>query len=117
MNNLEEEDYVSGGYVLAEHVAMLLLGQFSQQGKLVYKGRATLGLRTDDFAQIERAPRADRPPFGAPMPKEEPAAVWLQPQLVCTVDFVRRFEGGSMRQPHYRRLRPDKAPQEAIESA
>lgn len=113
----QEDDYVIGGYIPAAHVAMLLLGQYDSEGALVYQGRATLGLRSGDFGQVRKAARAEAPPFAQLPPELEKTAaetVWLRPELVGTVTFVNRTQGGLMRQPHFRRLRADKAPQEAV---
>lgn len=117
VKNLLEDDYVICGYIPARHVAMLVLGQYSRGGGLVYKGRVTLGLRTGDFGEIRGLPKAATWPFGTPPPlepAEREKAVWLRPSLVCTVYFMSRTKEGLMRQPHYRRLRPDKAPAEAV---
>lgn len=39
-------------------------------------------------------------------------AVWLQPELVCTVSFMQRTPGGGLRQPSFKGLRDDKTPEE-----
>ncbi len=117
VKNLEEDDYVICGYIPAEHVAMLVLGQYNAKGRLVYKGRVTLGLNTAEFAAVRAVPRAESWPYAEAPPEAERATVWLQPALVCTVYFMRRLSGDSMRQPHFRALRPDKAPREAVEHA
>ena len=116
VKNTLEDDYVICGYIPAAHVASLILGQYNARGRLVYKGRATLGLHTDDFHQIQQAPRAGTSPLDVPMPQKAPGAVWLVPTLVCTVYFMHKTAQGGLRQPHYRRLRPDKAPGEAVEA-
>lgn len=115
VKNTLEDDYVICGYSLSEYVAMLMLGQYDGQGQLIYKGRTTLGLRTDAYQRIAEATRADTWPYAAPPPEAGDANItWLKPTLVCTVSFLQRTEDGLMRQPHFRRLREDKAPNEAI---
>ena len=116
VKNVEEDDFVICGYLLSHVVAMLILGQYDEAGRLVYRGRVVLGLRAGDFAAIRQAARAEVSPIAhippaAIKPGEVP--IWLQPALVCTVSFLHRTAGGLMRQPQYGRLRPDKAPAEA----
>ena len=41
-------------------------------------------------------------------------AVWLEPKLVCCVQFMERTHGGGLRQPVFRGLRDDKAPNECV---
>ena len=41
-------------------------------------------------------------------------AVWIMPQLVCRVEFMERTPGGGLRQPVFRGLRDDKAPEECV---
>ncbi len=117
VKNTEEDDYVIVGYALAQHVAMLLLGQYTEAGALVYKGRVTLGLRTADFSAIRQVPHVPSTPFAhlpADAVKKGEDVIWLKPEAVCTVSYIRKMAKGLMRQPHYHRLRLDKAPRDAI---
>lgn len=116
VKNALENDFVICGYIPAARVASLILGQYNARGQLAYKGRVTLGLRTGDFKQIKKVPRADASPLDVPMPKEGSDTIWLVPELVCTVYFMHKTPDGGLRQPHYRRLRPDKVPGEAVET-
>lgn len=111
-----EDDFVICGYALSEHVAMLLLGQYGKDGALHYKGRTTLGRRTEDFRVISQVPRASKWPFKEPSSQRDEKVVWLKPELVCRVEFLQRFAKGSMRQPHFHSLRWDLKPEDAIEN-
>lgn len=110
-----EDDFVLCGYILAEYVAMLLLGQYDAEGTIHYKGRVTLGRRTADFATIAQAPTSLTMPYAKAPPRlSSEKVVWLAPTLVCTVTYIRKTVDGLMRQPHFHALRPDKAPEEAV---
>lgn len=42
-------------------------------------------------------------------------AIWVQPKLVCTVKNMMKTESGSLHQPVFKGLRPDKHPEECKE--
>ncbi|MBC3514594.1 hypothetical protein H8J73_13385 [Ruminococcus bicirculans] len=43
-------------------------------------------------------------------------AVWVTPELVCTVKYMMKTESGGMRQPVFKGLREDKSPEECIDN-
>jgi DNA ligase D-like protein (predicted ligase) len=45
-------------------------------------------------------------------PKEDAGSVWLEPLLVCEVSFASLTADGSLREPVFLRLRPDRIPSE-----
>ena len=47
--------------------------------------------------------------------KEDINIVWIQPILVCTVEYMMKTESGSLRQPVFKGLREDKLPEACIE--
>lgn len=116
IKNLMDDDYIICGYVdKAEFVVSLVLGQYDNAGRIIYKGRVTLGKSSDDFALIEKQPKVKDSPFAVKPPEYVDDAVWIRPELVCKVAFMARNHNGLMRQPVYRGLRPDKTPDEARE--
>lgn len=87
----------------------IVLGQY-QDGEMVYKGHVTLGVGGKPFARIAEQPETDAPPFPVPVGNEN--AVWLRPELVCTVKFMERTASGGMRQPVFKGLRDEKIAEE-----
>ena len=90
----------------------LVLGQY-REGRLVYKGRVTLGVGEEAFQKIRAVPKLQEPPMDVPEGNEN--AIWVQPQLVCTVKYMMKTESGSLRQPVFKGLREDKRPEECEE--
>lgn len=116
IKNLMDDDYIVCGYVSnAEFVASLVLGQYDRSGRIVYKGRVTLGKSSEDFALIEKQPKVKKYPFPEKPPAYVDNAIWIRPQLVCKVAFMTRNHNGLMRQPVYKGLRLDKTAEEARE--
>ncbi len=117
--NWLSDDFVICGYVIGENasVATLILGQYTLDGHLVYKGRVILGLNREEFHLVENQPPAVRHPFLHQPPAWTNHAVWLQPRLVCTAGFLSLTEGNRLRQAFFKHLVPDKLPRSAIEAA
>lgn len=111
--NLKESDYVVCGYIPKEnHMTSIVLGQY-RDGQLIYKGHVTLGVGGESFRKIRELPKINYPPMNVPDGNEN--AVWVQPQLVCTVKYMMKTESGSLRQPVFKGLRTDKQPKECLE--
>ena len=90
----------------------LVLGQY-REGQLIYKGHVTLGVGGEAFQKICNLPKLQEPPMDVPEGNEN--AIWVQPQLVCTVKYMMKTESGSLRQPVFKGLREDKRPEECEE--
>ena len=90
----------------------LVLGQY-RSGQLVYKGYVTLGVGGESYQKIRAVPTLQEPPMD--VPEENENAIWVQPQLVCTVKYMMKTESGSLRQPVFKGLREDKRPEECEE--
>lgn len=111
---LKDQDFVVCGYIPKENnVNSIVLGQY-RNGQLVYKGHVTLGVSGEDSRRIRQQAVIPAPPFEVPSGKEE--AVWIYPQLVCTVRYMMLTESGGMRQPVFKSLRDDKTPRECVEA-
>jgi len=114
-NQLDDDCVICGYfYSIDGKVASLVLGQYGQDGELLYKGRVTLGVKTHDFQIISNQEESDGPPFASSPPKQVKNAVWLKPELVCTIRFIEYTADGGFRQPVYKGLRPDKRAREAV---
>ncbi len=112
---LRDDDFVVCGYVQnSPHIISAILGQYDEAGKLLYMGHASLGDSHEDFATIKRQKKTGKPPFEGELPAGDEHAVWLEPRLVCMVEFLNRTASGMMRQPVFKGLRMDKTPKEAV---
>jgi len=118
IKNLIDEDFVVCGYIEKEPgIVSLVLGQYGSRGSenksLIYKGHVTLGISTSDFHIVKSVRRLDDPPFEH-VPPGNRNAIWIEPVLVCTVKYMMKTPGGSMRQPVFKGLRDDKEPEDCI---
>ncbi len=112
MKHLLDEDYVVCGWIPKEnHVTSIVLGQY-ENGKLIYQGHVTLGVGGEAFAVIKRQPHRKTPPIHVPRGHENEIARWLEPKLVCTVQFLYKTENGGLRHPVFKGLRFDKKPED-----
>ena len=111
---LQDDDFVVLGYVPKENsMNSIILGQYSN-GQLVYKGHVTLGVGGEPFRRIKTLNKTDCP--FSEIPKGNENAVWVTPELVCTVKYMMKTESGGMRQPVFKGLREDKSPEECIDN-
>jgi bifunctional non-homologous end joining protein LigD len=115
---IERQEFVIAGYakssVAGKGLGSLLLGYY--RGKeLTYAGRVGTGFNETSVAAIRKAldmiERAT-PPF-----KTKPAGAgrdvtWVEPRLVCEVEFLTWTEDGLLRHASFKGLREDKPPQE-----
>lgn len=112
IKNLLDEDFVVLGYIPKEnHMNSVILGQYRGE-QLVYKGHVTLGVSGPEFAKIQNNRKLPVAPVS--VPKGNESAVWVIPNLVCTVKFMEKSETGSMRQPVFKGLRDDKEPGDCV---
>lgn len=111
--NLKDSDYVVCGYIpKGNSMTSIVLGQY-RDGQLIYKGHVTLGVGGESFRKIRELDRLNQPPMTVPEGNEN--AVWVQPQLVCTVKYMMKTDSGGLRQPVFKGLRDDKCPEECME--
>ncbi|SMC47412.1 RNA ligase family protein [Papillibacter cinnamivorans] len=115
IKNLQDDDFVICGYIEKEQgIASLILGQYRGK-KLVCRGHVTLGVSSDVFRRMAKVKKTENPPFHELSPGND-AAVWLVPELVCTVKYMMKSSSGAMRQPVLKGLRDDKAPRDCTVS-
>lgn len=115
IKNLKDEDFVVCGYIIKDKgVTSIVLGQYNNK-ILVYKGHVTLGISTSDFNLIKSMPKLQYAPF-TNLPSGNDNTVWIEPELVCIVKFMMKTSTGSLRQPVFKGLRLDKAPEDCLEN-
>ena len=113
IKNLLDDDFVVCGYIFKHSgVISIVIGQYLSK-KLVYKGHVTLGVSTVDFKIIKSMTEIITQPFND-LPSGNDNAVWIEPNLVCTVKFMMKTANGSLRQPVFKGLRDDKEPKDCI---
>jgi bifunctional non-homologous end joining protein LigD len=88
------------------------------KGALTYSGRVGTGFSEKQLAEVagslESRRRADAPCAG-PVPQER-GTTWVDPVLVCEVEYTEWTEEGLLRQPVFLRFRDDKRPEECVRS-
>jgi len=109
---LVDKDFVVCGYIVKEKgVISVVLGQYKGE-ELIYQGHVTLGVKYGDIKKLETIPYS---PFAA-VPNGHENAVWLKPEIVCTVQYMPN-DKGTLRQPVLKGFRDDKEPKDCqIES-
>jgi bifunctional non-homologous end joining protein LigD len=111
------EDFVVVGFTspkgTREGFGALHLGQYVE-GKLVYAGRAGSGFSgkqlAETRAELERLKRKT-PACEGPVPKDK-GTTWVEPEIVCEVEYTEWTDEGLLRQPVFVRFRDDKRPTE-----
>ncbi len=88
----------------------LILGAYNE-GALVRQGHVTMGVSRDDFNKVLSVNRIGKPLFDDPSGDE---AIWIEPVLVCTVQYMMKSEHGHMRQPVFKGIRDDKDPGQCV---
>ena len=108
---LDDDFIVCGYYQKADNVTSIILGQY-ENNILCYQSHVVLGISSDDYKKISMAPKVDKAQYSGFPDYED--AVWIEPTIVCTVKFMERTPGGGLRQPVFKGIRTDKAPNECI---
>ncbi|WP_324825474.1 DNA ligase [Sinanaerobacter sp. ZZT-01] len=112
---LKDDDFVICGYIeKSDYIVSLILGQYSKE-ELIDKGHVTLGVSKESFSKIASHKKTSNPPFTEQAAQSRNKnAVWLSPDLVCTVKYMEKTSSGSLRQPVFKGLREDKQAKECI---
>lgn len=107
---MSTDDCVVCGYIVKDNnMISLVLGQYNNEGQLVYRGHVTMGVSLRLLNQ-QKYTVISYSPFGY-TPKGNDEAIWLEPNLVCIVESMPN-DKESFRQPVFRGFRDDKAPRE-----
>jgi bifunctional non-homologous end joining protein LigD len=116
------QEFVVAGYTKGQGrrsgtLGSLVLGAY-RGGELVYVGNVGTGFGDQEIKRLLsklRPLERDDPPFPAlpKMPRVRKGdVVWVEPELVCEVEFVEWTHDGHLRAPAYKGLREDKDPRE-----
>jgi bifunctional non-homologous end joining protein LigD len=117
-----EQEFVVAGYTKgtgrrASSFGSLVLGYY-QGGELVYAGNVGTGFDSKEIDKLLdnlRPLRRPTSPFPEvpKMPKVRKSdVIWVEPELVCVVEFAEWTHDGRLRAPSYKGLREDKAPED-----
>lgn len=72
---------------------------------LVYRGNVSLDVNNLRFLQEYNVQKIDTPLFDSVRRKD---ITWLDPTLVCTINYMYKTEKGALRQPVLKGFRDDK---------
>lgn len=137
VKNTKTMECVIAGYTRGDgfaHVGSLVLGahqtppqatpnEAAQKGNagdygLVYVGNAGTGFTGEEVTRILGLMHPLAPGSPCPLPNVPAAlrreAVWVQPELVCEIEFTELTADRRLRHPTYRGLRWDKSPGECV---
>ncbi len=120
---LNRQEFVVVGWTDPEgsrpHLGALLLGYYSDDGKLIYAGRVGTGMPDKVLADLRRrleplartsmslsAPPPRKTRFGSPLVLSR--VHWVEPQLVVEITYLTWTADGLLRQTVYIGLRSDK---------
>jgi bifunctional non-homologous end joining protein LigD len=115
VKNIRRTEAVIGGWLPGEggrsgRLGALVVG-FYDDGELRYAGRVGTGFTEAELgrlgALLEPLARADSPFDGRQPPK---LTRFVEPRLVCVVDYSEVTNAGTLRQPSYKGLRDDLEP-------
>jgi bifunctional non-homologous end joining protein LigD len=118
VKNVSSTDIVIGGWLAGEggrsgRLGALVIGIPDEQGVLRYAGRVGTGFTQAELARLgallEPLATAASPFEGRQPPK---LTRFVEPRLVARVDFNERTHAGTLRQPSYKGLRDDVAPED-----
>jgi bifunctional non-homologous end joining protein LigD len=119
IKNVQRQELVVGGWTegkgsRSQRIGALHLGVY-QDGALKYAGKLGTGFDAQELellaGLLEPLARKDSPFTGAQPPK---GAHFVEPALVCEVEFTEWTRAGTLRHPSYKGLREDKAPTEVV---
>ena len=85
-------------------------------GELTYAGRAGTGFTEKQLGEVKRTLEAQKrrdPPCVGPIQGVK-ETTWVEPTVVCEVEYTEWTDEGLLRQPVFLRFREDKAPEECV---
>lgn len=113
VRQVAESDCVIGGYAAkaTDSFHSLLLGQYAQEGNLVFVGHVGTGFTAaEQLAILSALKRLQRstPSFTVIPRSATKGAVWVEPVLVCAIEHLTWTSEGMLRHPVFRSIRTDK---------
>ncbi|MGM9969098.1 MAG: DNA ligase [Anaeroplasma sp.] len=107
---LIDEDLIICGYDEKNNdINSIILGYYDN-GKLICKGKASLGISQEEKKIIKSFSLKNR--LNKPLFDKYSKAIWIKPMLVGTVEYMHETDNNQMRQPIWKGLRLDKDPNE-----
>jgi bifunctional non-homologous end joining protein LigD len=116
------QEFIIAGYTKGQGRRSGRLGSLilavNRGGELHYAGNCGTGFtdkEIDKLMRLLKPLQTDAPPFAVvpKMPKVRKGDVqWVEPKLVCEVEFAEWTHDGRLRAPSYQGLREDKTPEE-----
>jgi bifunctional non-homologous end joining protein LigD len=128
---LNREEFVVVGWTDPEgsrsHIGALLLGYYTEDGQLLYAGRAGTGITDKELKRlagvlkplaVPKMPLAEPPPrdsrFGSPLKLSR--VDWVRPEMVVEVTYLTWTEDNLLRQVSYQGQREDKPAKQVVRS-
>ncbi len=108
---LLDDDFVVCGYQQSQTGLSIILGQY-RDSDLIYKGHVSSGVSKVDHNRVLQTHKSVCPFSVVPAGSE--SAVWIRPDLVCTVQWMPR-QNRALNQAVFKGLRDDKTPIECLE--
>lgn len=120
IKNVLRQEVVIGGWLpgqgrLEGELGSLLVGYHGPDGTLTFAGKVGTGFddATRRMLRERLAPmRIHASPFTGRQP--QPEAIFVEPALVCEVEFAEWTSSGTMRHPSYQGLREDKPARDVV---
>ena len=119
IKNVSTQDVVIGGWTPGEGGRSGRLGALAvgviEDGELRYAGKVGTGFTEATLAAVARELeplRSDSSPFVGRQPPK--GTIFVEPQLVASVELREWTRSGTLRAPSFKGLRPDKKPQDCI---
>jgi bifunctional non-homologous end joining protein LigD len=126
---LNREEFVVVGWTDPEgsrsHIGALLLGYYTEDGRLHYAGRAGTGITEKELKRlagalaplrVSKMPLAEPPPrdsrFGSPLKLSR--VHWVRPEVVVEVTYLTWTEDNLLRQVSYQGQREDKPARQVV---
>ena len=126
---LNREEFVVVGWTDPEgsrpHIGALLLGYYTDDGRLRYAGRAGTGMTGKELKRlaavlaplrVAKMPLAEPPPrdsrFGSPLQLSK--VHWVRPEVVVEVTYLTWTEDNLLRQVSYQGQREDKTARQVV---